>query len=228
MKQIGLLVLTILISFMQAQAQTKKDKPEMAFDKTIDGVTGHDYGSIVFGANGKVDFTFTNQGTTPLIITDVKSSCGCTIPSWTKEPVAPGQRGNIKIEYNTSLPGMFNKTVVVYSNANNSPVRIEIRGKVNAKAGDLKMSQPEIEKQREIERKLEESYGKVIPTGDTVTKLAGTEAAESKKALQKAAYQERIQKEKSKTSTPGKKVTGDKKTAATDSKKASEPTARKK
>jgi hypothetical protein len=137
MKQIGLLALTILFSFTQIQAQTKKAKEEMSFDKTADGLTFHDYGSIVYGANGKVDFIYSNQGTKPLVISDVKSSCGCTIPSWTKEPVAPGQKGTIKVEYNTKLPGVFNKTIEVYSNANNSPVRITIKGKVNAQPGDL-------------------------------------------------------------------------------------------
>lgn len=137
MKQIGLLALTILFSFTQIQAQTKKAKEEMSFDKTVDGLIFHDFGSIVYNANGKVDFIYSNQGTKALVISEVKSSCGCTIPSWTKEPVAPGQKGTIKIEYNTKLPGPFNKTIEVYSNANNSPVRITIKGKVNAQPGDL-------------------------------------------------------------------------------------------
>ena len=138
MKQIGLLVLTILLSLSQVVAQSNKDKVDMVFDKTVDGITAHDFGSIVFGANGKVDFVYTNKGTKPLVITDVKSSCGCTVPTWTKEPVAPGQKGTINVGYDTKIGGVFNKTVVVYSNANNSPVRLEIRGKVNAKASDLK------------------------------------------------------------------------------------------
>lgn len=138
MKQIGLLIITALFCLVQTQAQTKKEKPEMAFDKTVDGITFHDFGSIVYGANGKVDFTFTNNGKTPLTISDVKSSCGCTVPTYSKEPVAPGKQGTITVEYNTKLPGLFNKTVAVYSNANNSPVRIEIRGKVNTQVSDLK------------------------------------------------------------------------------------------
>lgn len=138
MKQAGLLILSIIISFTQIEAQTNKSKVDMAFDKTANGITAHDFGSIVFGANGKVDFVYTNQGTKPLIITKVESSCGCTTPTWTKEPVEPGKKGTVTIVYNTTLPGIFNKTVVVTSNANNSPVRLEVRGKVNTQASDLK------------------------------------------------------------------------------------------
>jgi hypothetical protein len=138
MKQTGLLILTILFSFVQVQAQSKNDKVDMAFDKTIGGMTFHDFGSIVFGANGQVDFNFTNKGDKPLVITNVQSSCGCTVPTWTQEPVEPGKKGTVTIVYNTKLPGVFNKTVVVFSNANNSPVRIEIRGKVNSQVSDMK------------------------------------------------------------------------------------------
>jgi hypothetical protein len=138
MKQIGFLILTIIFSLTGVQAQTKKAKQEMAFDKTVDGATFHDYGSVVYGANGEVEFLYTNKGTVPLVISDVKSTCGCTIPSWTKAPVAPGTKGSIKVKYNTTLPGVFNKTIEVFSNANNSPVRITLKGKINAQATDLK------------------------------------------------------------------------------------------
>ena len=141
MKRIGLLVLTTFFSLTLIHAQSKKAKVDMAFDKTIDGITAHDFGSIVYGANGRVDFNYTNQGKTPLVISDVKSSCGCTIPTWTKEPVEPGKQGVITIVYNTTFPGPFSKTVVVYSNANNSPVRIVIMGKVNIQPGDIKPAQ---------------------------------------------------------------------------------------
>ena len=131
------MALAIIISFTQVNAQKAKEKVDMAFDKTVDGNTAHDFGSIMYGANGKVDFNFTNQGTKPISITNVESSCGCTVPTWTKEPVEPGKQGTITIVYNTTLPGAFNKTVVVTSNANNSPVRLEIRGKINATAADI-------------------------------------------------------------------------------------------
>jgi hypothetical protein len=138
MKRIGLLTLTIIFFVTLLQAQNKKVKEEMVFDKIVEGSVLHDFGSIVYGANGNVDFVYTNKGASPLVISDVKSTCGCTVPSWTKEPVAPGQKGTIQVKYNTALPGAFNKTIVVYSNANNSPVRVSIKGKVNPQASDLK------------------------------------------------------------------------------------------
>ncbi len=137
MKQIGLLTFILAFSVFQVDAQTKSTKVDMEFSKIINGAVAHDFGSIVYGANGKVDFTYTNKGTKPLIIKDVQSSCGCTVPTWTKEPVEPGKTGTITIVYNTTLPGAFSKTVVVTSNANNSPVRIEIRGKVNSQPSDI-------------------------------------------------------------------------------------------
>jgi hypothetical protein len=137
MKQIVFLALTIFISFAQVNAQKNNSKVEMAFDKTADGITAHDFGSIVFGANGKVDFTYTNKGTKPITITNVESSCNCTVPTWTKEPVLPGKQGTVTVVYNTKLGGVFNKTIVVTSNANNSPVRLEIRGKVNVKPSEI-------------------------------------------------------------------------------------------
>ena len=140
MKQIGCLTLAIIISFTQLNAQKAKEKVDMAFEKTVDGITAHDFGSIVYGANGKVDFIFTNQGTKPISITNVESSCGCTVPTWTKEPVAPGKQGTVTVGYNTTLGGVFNKTVVVTSNANNSPVRLEIRGKVNVKPSEVPLA----------------------------------------------------------------------------------------
>jgi len=141
MKRFGALILTVLITSAFAFSQDKKGKEDMVFEKTVNGITFHDFGSIVFGANGKVDFNFTNNGTKDLIISDVKSSCGCTVPTWPKEPIKPGKKGTIQLQYNTQLAGPFNKTVVVYSNANNSPVRLEVRGKVTADASQVKPGQ---------------------------------------------------------------------------------------
>jgi len=138
MKRPVILILMVLVGFGLVTGQTNRGKQDMVFDKAVDGIIAHDFGSIVFGANGVVDFTFMNNSSKDLIITDVKSSCNCAIPKYSKEPVKPGQRGSVTVEYNTKLVGAFNKTVVVYSNANNSPVRLEIRGKVNPQPNSLK------------------------------------------------------------------------------------------
>ena len=119
-----------------AQQENKsKSKDEMAFQ-----TLSHDYGSIVYGADGTYKFVFTNNAKKPLVITNVKSSCGCTVPSWPKEPIQPGEKGSITVKYNTKIPGTFNKSVQVFSTAENSPVKLSIRGKVNARPTDIKSS----------------------------------------------------------------------------------------
>lgn len=191
MKRIGLLVLATLFAYTGTQAQSKTSKDEMVFDKTINGVTAHDFGSIIYGANGKVDFTFTNKGKKALSISEVKSSCGCTIPTWTKEPIEPGKQGTVTVVYNTKLPGPFNKTVVVMSNANNSPVRLEIRGKVNAQPSDLNASKLSNDKQNQIDQQLEESAAGGKDTADPFAKKAAKQKAniEARQAAAQAATQ---------------------------------------
>jgi hypothetical protein len=77
------------------------------------------------------DFTFTNTGKVPLIIQDVKASCGCTTPQWTKEPVLPGETGTIRVSFNPkSRPGSFNKTIQVKSNADITSVTLAVKGVV--------------------------------------------------------------------------------------------------
>lgn len=90
----------------------------------------HDYGTIEQGSDGTHEFKFTNDGATPLILSNVRSSCGCTVPSWTKEPVAPGKEGAIKVVYNTHSVGNFNKSITVTSNAKNAQVVLQIKGSV--------------------------------------------------------------------------------------------------
>jgi len=77
------------------------------------------------------DFVFTNQGKVPLILNDVKSTCGCTVPEWPREPVLPGKSGKISVSFNPSgQSGAVNKTIRILSNASNSPVALAVRGVV--------------------------------------------------------------------------------------------------
>ena len=98
------------------------------FDKMM-----HDYGTIVQGADGNCEFKFTNDSKTPLILSNVQASCGCTAPEWPKEPIAPGKSSSIKVKYNTALVGVFNKSITVNSNAANSTVLLQIKGNVTPK-----------------------------------------------------------------------------------------------
>ena len=92
----------------------------------------HDFGSFKEAVGSQTyNFKFTNNGASPLILNNVRASCGCTTPEWTKEPIAPGQNGLIKVSYNPSnRPGPFSKTVTVSSNASNSNVILRIKGVV--------------------------------------------------------------------------------------------------
>lgn len=116
---------------VNSKAQSQDSTLVIKFEKTV-----HDYGTIEQGSNGSVEFKFTNQGKTPLILNSVPSSCGCTVPSYTKEPVAPGKDGVIKVVYNTASIGSFSKSVTVNSNAVNSPVLLQIKGNVVAKSSN--------------------------------------------------------------------------------------------
>lgn len=91
----------------------------------------HDYGTVKFGADGSCTFEFKNVGNAPLIISNAKGSCGCTVPSWPKDPIAPGAKGSIKVQYDTKRPGPINKSVTITSNAVNGGEGTVIRIKGN-------------------------------------------------------------------------------------------------
>jgi hypothetical protein len=91
----------------------------------------HDYGTIKNGADGSCTFEFKNTGNAPLIISNAKGSCGCTVPTWPHEPIAPGAKGSIVVKYDTKRAGAINKSVTITSNAVNEPNQIiRIKGNV--------------------------------------------------------------------------------------------------
>jgi len=100
----------------------------ITFEKTI-----HDYGTIKQGGNGQCEFTFTNTGTNPLVLSNVRSSCGCTVAEWPKEPILPGKSNSIKVRYDTNRVGTIAKSITVTSNAKNSTVKLTIKGNVVTK-----------------------------------------------------------------------------------------------
>ncbi|MDP2114594.1 MAG: DUF1573 domain-containing protein [Bacteroidota bacterium] len=123
------LVMVLFASLsMQAQVSPTSVQDSIVFDKMA-----HDYGTIVQGSDGNCEFKFVNKGKAPIILNEVKASCGCTSPDWTRTPVAPGETGTIKVAYNTNIAGAFNKTVTVNSNAKNTPVILLVKGIVTAK-----------------------------------------------------------------------------------------------
>ena len=125
-----LFVATAATNTVSAQdAVVKQDGAQLEFAKDV-----HDYGTIEYAANGVCTFSFTNTGTAPLIISNAKGSCGCTVPSWPKEPIAPGASAEISVKYDTKRPGAINKSVTITSNAVNSPTKvIRIKGNIKPK-----------------------------------------------------------------------------------------------
>jgi len=90
-----------------------------------------------------VAFNFKNDGAVPLILNNVQASCGCTTPEWTREPVAPGAKGVIKVSYDPkNRPGVFNKTIRVSSNAENADVVLTILGEVTPRARTIEEDYP--------------------------------------------------------------------------------------
>lgn len=137
MKKIYLTSLLLLIFCAIGWAQTEKgndqkeDGAEIAFDKKE-----HNFG--VFPEESPIvrcQFTFTNTGNRPLVIIQVRATCGCTATEYTKEPVNPGEKGIIKITYNGKgrYPGKFAKIITVKSNAKTPTVRLTVKGEMKAK-----------------------------------------------------------------------------------------------
>jgi hypothetical protein len=90
----------------------------------------YDFGTLLYKNEATCVFEFSNPSKTMLIINNVKTSCGCTVPEWPKKPVRPGEKGIIKIKYDAEFPGVFHKTVEVFYNGAGSPVNLEINGEV--------------------------------------------------------------------------------------------------
>lgn len=105
------------------------DGPVITFDNEV-----LDYGTIEQGADGERFFTLKNEGTEPLIVSNCKGSCGCTVPQCPKEPILPGESSKIKVKYDTNRLGQFTKSITVTSNATETTKVIKITGKVIAKA----------------------------------------------------------------------------------------------
>lgn len=125
MKRISILLIALIASVTVLSAQDNVAKIEFA-------ETTHDFGNIQ-EANGDVtcEFPFTNTGKIPLIITRATSSCGCTAPSYPKEPIAAGEKGVISVTYHAKgRPGGFSKNITVYANTAPDNTILQIKGNV--------------------------------------------------------------------------------------------------
>ncbi|MDE0535611.1 DUF1573 domain-containing protein [Tenacibaculum sp. L6] len=97
-----------------------------------------DYGKVALGSEGKRVFEFTNVGDAPLIIKDIISTCGCTVPSKPEKPIMPGEKGEIEVSYDTKKPGGFSKAITIISNAKKSRKLVKIKGFISKDATPAK------------------------------------------------------------------------------------------
>lgn len=134
MKKIALLLAVVFftsIAYSQEQATSNQaveqstNGPQISFDKLT-----HEYGTVYKEGDGNCEFKFTNTGNEPLVLSTVRSSCGCTVPKWPREPVLPGKSAVISVKYDTRRMGTINKSITVISNAKTSTVTLYIKGKV--------------------------------------------------------------------------------------------------
>ena len=137
MKRVNVVIWSVSLVFFMASgwnaaAQDAKKggkSPEISFDYLV-----YDYGTIYENDPGESEFTFKNTGKEPLVLSNVYSSCGCTVPDWPKDPIMPGKTATIKVRYTTSRIGGINKTITVLSNAEENPkVELRITGNVKKK-----------------------------------------------------------------------------------------------
>ena len=104
--------------------------------------TTHDFGKVKQNDPTEATFTFKNTGETPVVVTSARSSCGCTVAEYTKEPVKPGATGTVKATYNSARVGAFTKTVTVTFEGNSAPDVLTIKGEVEAAAPATPPSPP--------------------------------------------------------------------------------------
>ncbi len=124
---------------ISAQDATKKEEvptgplTSIEFEEDV-----YDFGTVEDGEKVEHVYKFKNSGENPLIISDAKGSCGCTVPDWPKDPIAPGESGEMKVVFNTKgKPGKQTKQVTVKANTNPPTTIIKITGEVNKKPGSV-------------------------------------------------------------------------------------------
>ena len=118
------------ITTPQAQNVAQEKQAKIAFNNTA-----YSFGTFEETKAQTCVFTFQNTGTAPLIINQAVASCGCTVPTYTKSPIAPGQSGQIKVTYNGKgkFPGHFKKSITVRTNGTPEVVRLYVEGDMTVK-----------------------------------------------------------------------------------------------
>lgn len=127
MKRLGFILLAIVMSATFTMAQNGKKAPKGVFKTQV-----HDFGRVAESSeNVTCEFVVKNEGDAPLIIQRVQTTCGCTTPNYTTEPILPGKEGVIKVTYSTTgRPGAFSKKVTVFSNVPDEVYTLTVKGEV--------------------------------------------------------------------------------------------------
>lgn len=123
------------VSEENVAAAAERDAESSKFPVMSFAETEYDFGTIDQGAAQEHTFTFTNTGEADLIIVDAKSSCGCTVPEFTKDPVAPGATGELLVKFNGSGKNQVSKTVTITANTQAGKETIKIKAFVTPKEG---------------------------------------------------------------------------------------------
>ncbi|WMJ73581.1 DUF1573 domain-containing protein [Cytophagaceae bacterium ABcell3] len=161
MKRLFLSGAVLLLSFVTALAQ------DGSFKFTEEK---HDFGLIEEGVQATYEFEFVNTGSTPITISDVRPSCGCTTPEWPKEPVGPGQKGTIKASYNSQgRPGVFNKSITITSNSVEPTKVLFIKGIVEKKEEKEEPSAEDLKNSATINLNKEKHHFGKIERGQKVS-----------------------------------------------------------
>ncbi|OYU83544.1 MAG: hypothetical protein CFE24_10790 [Flavobacterium sp. BFFFF2] len=138
MKKIILVAAIALFGITSTQAQSKKmdkkstksEAPKLEGAGIVFEEETIDYGKISHNADGKREFKFTNNGNKPLVISNAQGSCGCTVPTFPKDPIAPGASAVIGVKYDTNRIGAFTKTVTLTTNVSDTPKVLTIKGEI--------------------------------------------------------------------------------------------------
>lgn len=116
-------ILFVLVAVVGLSSMTTQAIGEFKFDKE-----SHEFGKIAKGKPVSHDFTFTNAGDAPIVISEVKPTCGCSVAEFTKTPIKPGETGVIKVVFNAAASGPFTKSFIIRSNTKTPVKNLTIKG----------------------------------------------------------------------------------------------------
>ena len=130
-------------------------QPKVTFNEKM-----HNFGEILWKQPVQVSFVVGNEGTSPLVISNVTTSCGCTVAQWTKEPIEAGQSGEVTATFDAKMLGRFYKTVGVYCNAAPEPIYLELIGVVKETVAQPAVAQDTVAVQMEEQPAVKEKSKK--------------------------------------------------------------------